>query len=126
MERTFPKILFIAFVLFVIIGTHLAFAESTPPCSKDGTTYTCRNPLTSGDLPNLLISVRNQLFPFAITLVSIAILYIGFRMVIAVGSGNASELTKWRKFLVYALIGAAIVAASEPILTAIRTFLTGI
>ena len=87
-----------------------------------GRCYIFDNPLTSGDLSALIQSVIDQIFPFAITLVALAIIYIGFRMTVAAGSGNAAQLTQWRKYLVYAIIGAAIIAGSKTIVGAISKF----
>lgn len=118
MKRFFLICVSLTAILFLAVTLPFAVTQARP--------YEFPNPIQSNDLIGLIESLRSQLFPFAITLVSVAILYIGFRMVVAVGSGNASDLTKWRKFLVYALIGAAIIAGSKPIIDAVRTFVQGI
>ena len=106
-------------VAILFFTTAISFVSAEEPAP---TKYPFPNPLKSDDLAKLIEGVRGQIFPFAITLVSLAIIYVGFRMVVAVGSGNASELTKWRKYLVYALIGAAIVAGSKTIVGAVEKF----
>lgn len=81
-----------------------------------------QNPIKSGNAMGLIKSVVAQIFPFVITLISLLILYIGFRMAVAAGSGNPAELTRWRKLLMYALIGAAIVAGARVLVDAISKF----
>ena len=81
-----------------------------------------KNPITSGNVMGLIQSVINQLFPIAVTICALVILYIGFRMAIASGSGNATEFTKWAKNLRNALIYIAIIAGAKAIIEAVRIF----
>ena len=124
MKRFFPTLFPILAIIFFIVATPFAIAVETIDIQKDvppqPTIIPFENPLNSRNLITLITSIIDQIFPFAITLITLAIIYVGFRMVIATGSGNASELTKWRKFLIYAIIGAAIVVASGTLIEAIR------
>ena len=108
--------LFVTTLFFILIAPSAYAGLCVEKC------YIFDNPLTSGDLSGLIQAVIDQIFPFAITLVALAIIYIGFRMTVAAGSGNAAHLTQWRKYLVYAIIGAAIVAGSKTIVGAISKF----
>ena len=83
------------------------------------------NPIKSKNLAELIQSVVDQLFPFAITIVSFWIIYVGFKIVKAMISGNASALKDAKDSITNALIGAAIVAGSKAIVEAVKLFAEG-
>lgn len=66
------------------------------------------NPLTIGnDIPSIIVAVmRGIVMPLASVLVVLAILYSGFKFVIA--QGNPTEIQKARDGLVWVLIGSVI------------------
>ena len=123
----FPKILLIALVLFVIIGTHLAFAITiADPCPpKEGITYKCNNPLTSSDLPGLIKSVINQLKPLVRILLALIIIGYGFLYVLYSSTDNKGGLGKLKKAAIPLLIGVLIVLSAETIICAAQKFAGG-
>ena len=98
------------------------FAHAALQCCA----YEFKNPLTSGDLPSLLRSVRAQLFPFAVTIVTLIIMGYGFLYVYYSSTENQSGLKKLKENAIKLLIGVAIVAGSGAILAAVQTFVNGI
>jgi hypothetical protein len=104
------------FFLFVcIIVPHVMFAagEITPGSGQTTTTIkpVINNPLnqslSSGGIPGIINAVmRGVVMPLASILVVLAILYSGFKFVMA--QGNATEIQKAREGLVWVLIGSAV------------------
>jgi len=82
-------------------------------------TPTLRNPLQSENLleflNNLLISATNILIPLLV----LAIIFSGFKLVIA--QGNKTNLEKAKKSLLYTLIGTGIVLGARVIMEIIKT-----
>ncbi|MEK9194870.1 MAG: hypothetical protein AAB975_00710 [Patescibacteria group bacterium] len=80
------------------------------------------NPITSGNVMGLIQSVINQLFPIAITILSVVIIYCAARYVIGVGFGSDAEATKWKKAL-YSLIPLTIIiVGAKTFIEAVRIF----
>ncbi len=98
-----------------------------PVAGLHAAAITFENPVTaSNSLVDLIISVLKQIQPFMMMLAALGILWIGFKLVIAVGTGNQADITKWKSLFAYALIGAAIIAGSVVIVEAVRKFAAGI
>ncbi len=123
-------------LLALVFSAQLAFAQQptcTPtPETVNGVTvqkYNCTfvNPITTQtSIIQLLKSVFAQIRPFAISIIVLIIIYIGFRIVAASATSNPGELSKWKKALILALFAAAIVGGSGIILDAIEQFSKGI
>ena len=80
------------------------------------------NPLRTGigsDIPSIIVAVmRGIVMPLASVLVVLAILYSGFKFVIA--QGNPSEIQKARDGLVWVLIGSVILLGAYGISEVLR------
>lgn len=95
----------------------------TTPTTNSGTIiYKITNPLRvgQGSLFDILDAViRNIIMPLASVLVVLAILYSGFRFVVA--QGNPTEIAKAKEGLIWVLVGAAVLLGAYGISTVIKT-----
>lgn len=72
------------------------------------------NPLTFGNIPDLLIAVLNVLLVIALPIVVFYLIYAGFLYVAA--RGKPEELQQANRALMYGVIGGVVVAGSFAIL----------
>lgn len=84
-------------------------------------TWKITNPLKIGsDIPSIIDAVmKGIVMPIASVLVVLAILYSGFKFVVA--QGNPKEIEEARRGLVWALVGSAILLGAYGISTALRS-----
>ena len=87
--------------------------------------YFFNNPLTSGDLGELIKSVIDQIFPLAIMILVLIIIGYGFLYVYYSSTDNQSGLKKLKENAIKLLIGAAIIAGSKVIVEAVKLFANG-
>lgn len=83
---------------------------------------TFKNPLQSVDLPVLIRTVKDQLMPLAVTIVSLYIIFAGFQYVWAAATGNGTITQKAKDHIRSALFFALLIAAGSAILNAIMQF----
>lgn len=91
--------------------------------------YSIPNPINGGNpidsvavLCGIAASIRSYGLPFAV----FAIVLLGVRMVIAAATDNPGDLAQAKKLLVYAIVGAAIVAAAVVLVNASVSFISSI
>ena len=120
MKRFFLIIAPVA-ALFLFAAIFLFANVPTPAIAA--TTF--ENPIESKDLAGLIKSIVDQLFPFAITITALGIMYYGFLYVVYSGTQNQAGLTKLKGLALPLLIGAAIVAGSKVIVEAVKLFAEG-
>jgi len=84
-------------------------------------TWGITNPLSIGsDIPSIITAVlQNIVMPLAAVLVVLAILYSGFKFVIA--QGNPKEIEEARRGLVWVLIGALVLLGATGISKALQS-----
>ena len=82
------------------------------------------NPLSpnTSTLVDLITSITTQLTPFAITIAIFSIVLIGVKFVFAAVQGDASGIKEARKYLLWVIIGTAIVVAANGLAAATRDF----
>lgn len=80
------------------------------------------NPLQAVDLPVLIDTLVAQLTPLAITVISVYIIIIGFKYIVAVAGGQADPAKKAKELFVPALELALLVAGGSIILKAVVAF----
>lgn len=85
------------------------------------------NPLGKNtDLTQLIQSVINQLFPLAITVCAIIIIWKGFQYVIASSTGNEGKMKEIKNSFFWLLIYIAVLAGAKTIIQAVKIFGEGI
>lgn len=104
------KIIFIILFLLVASPVALITANEIPPTNQTTTTIrpVIQNPLKIGnDIPTIIEAImRGVVMPLASILVVVAILYSGFKFVIA--QGNPTEIQKAKEGLIWVLVGSAV------------------
>lgn len=92
------------------------YAQCPPTC-----VYT--NPIVSGsDFVTILTSVSETLRLFFLPLAAFGIVVMGLWLIIAAASGNQAQVQNSKKFLFWAVIGAAIIAGAVVLVEAARQF----
>ena len=81
-----------------------------------------RNPIKYNSLPELLTEILQGVTIVLIPVMTLAIVYIGFKMVLA-GASRPEEFAKLKQSLFWALAGLFIVLAAGGILSVIKTTL---
>lgn len=110
-------VLCVAVAPVFVAGTNNKSGGPPPSASPTNTTsnrppstiiYKITNPLrVGGSVFDILTAViRNIIMPLASVLVVLAILYSGFRFVMA--QGNSTEITKAKEGLIWVLVGSAV------------------
>lgn len=135
-----------AFLVFSVAAFIYAQGEGVPPAAppvpeapstpqqnqqpaSEGGWFSINNFINGGNaidsvaiLCGIAATVRSYGLPFAV----FAIVILGLRLVIAAASGNPGELQQTKKWLVYAIVGAAIVAAAVVLVSASVNFIGSI
>ena len=101
--------------LCLLISSPTALAQSS--CNDSNTLF--KNPVSYCNFGDLLIALIDGVVTVLIPIVTLGIVYIGFRMVISGGS-KPEEYVKWRTSLVYALLGLFLVLGAKGILSVIE------
>ena len=121
MKNRYASIKLSLLVITAVFVLAAPFAHAALQCCA----YIFENPLQSQNLIDLLISVRKQIFPFVITIVSFLIIVTGFRYVYHVATGEAVGVKQTKEIFKPAIIGLIIIAAGGALLEAIRIFFKG-
>lgn len=94
----------------------------TPPSTSNTITWTIKPPFRDGigsDITSIIeVVMRNIVMPLASILVVLAILYSGFKFVIA--QGNPKEIEEARRGLIWVLIGSLILLGAYGISGALK------
>ena len=111
------RIASVCFVVATIVlgAAAVVFSACPPDCVFD-------NPLRSGDLVTILKSVSEALRLFFLPLAAFGIVVMGLWLIIAAASGNQGQVQSSKKFLFWAVIGAAIIAGAVVLVEAARQF----
>ena len=86
------------------------------------------NPLKVNSIDELILSIVDGALIILIPFLTLALVYIGFRMVMAFSKGDASgpEYTKWKDTLLWTLLGLAIVLGAKGILEVLKNSISNI
>lgn len=106
------KKFFISFffiLTFILIYTANSFAQKT----------IFENPIKHDSLGSLLIDLIDWVVIILIPILVLSIVYIGFRMVLVLGS-RPEEYTKWKNSLGWSLVGLFIVLGAKGIILVIQ------
>ncbi len=106
--------------VFIIFGILMPVLSARATCHDTGTTIP--NPISVCSFEELIASIISQLVPIAVMLSAAAIIFVGFRLVIATARGNEAEITKSKNLLWYALVGTAILVGASALAAAIVNF----
>ncbi len=113
--------MWITLVKFLLVPVIMIPAFSAwASCHDVGTTIP--NPISVCSFEELIASIITQLVPIAVTLSAAAIIFVGFRLVIASARGNDAEITKSKTLLWYALVGTAILVGASALASAVVNF----
>lgn len=123
-KKSFFTIFSAASILFFLMSISLAWAQD--PCVKEGDTYKCINPIKAADVVALIDSVVTQVWPFLLAIATFIIIYSGFRLAVAAGTGNQAEISKWKNNITWVILGSAIIAGGVIIVQAVRKFAEGL
>ncbi|MDP3772456.1 MAG: hypothetical protein Q8Q94_03750 [bacterium] len=118
----YKKTALLPFILFsgiLLLWCRSAWAQTPSPVTFD-------NPLKAKDFPDLLAYVLAKIIPLALTVGVIAIIWAGFKMILAAAQGNSAGIQAARKMLGYVVLGIVIIAASATIAGALQQFLSGL
>lgn len=74
---------------------------------------TIENPIAARNFPDLIKSLASALLVVALPLATAAIIFAGFKMIVASMSGNSSAMAEAKKMLGWILAGTAIVVGSS-------------
>ena len=77
------------------------------------------NPLSVSNFTDLVLAVAQSVVTIAIPFAALAIIFVGFRIVVAAHSGNDGELRKAKGMLLYVIIGTVIIVAASAIAIAV-------
>lgn len=77
------------------------------------------NPLKVDNFLDLVLAVAQAVVAIAIPFAAIAIIFVGFKLVVAAHSGNDGALREAKKMLVYVIIGTVIIVAASAIAIAV-------
>ena len=77
------------------------------------------NPLRVSDFNNLVLAVAQAVVTIALPFAALAIMFIGFRLVVAAHSGNESQLKQAKTMLMYVIIGTVIIVGALAIAIAV-------
>lgn len=80
------------------------------------------NPLRSTNFQALVRNAASIIRVVTVPFAAVAIIVVGFRFVTAVASGNAEEITKTKKILLWVIVGSAIIVGSTYISDVIVNF----
>lgn len=81
------------------------------------------NPISpTSNFPRLIEKIAVAVRTIAIPLAGVAIVFVGFKFVIAAASGNQSELTKAKTMLLWVLVGTAIIIGASVLAEAVVNF----
>lgn len=100
-----------AFIVFMFLVTPLLVGASQNPNCQNGALCNPLNNITT--LEGLLLAILNIIKILMAPIIIFFIIYSGFLFVMA--QGNAEELTKARRALLYALVGGVIIVGAEVI-----------
>lgn len=112
----------IASIIIVMIG--VAVYIGTPSVSAVSLTYI--NTLSTPDLVTVIDSVVRALRTFFLPFAALGIVVMGVWLIVAAASGNQAQTQTAKKFLFWAVIGAAIVAGAVVLVEAARQFGAGL
>lgn len=124
MKKSFFTIFSAALILFFLVSVPLVWAQN--PCVKEGDVYKCNNPIKAADVVALIDSVLSQVQPFFLAIASFIIIYCGFRLAVAAGTGNQADISKWKNNLTWVILGSAIIAGGVIIVRAVFIFAEGL
>lgn len=80
------------------------------------------NPIAACDFLDLVDSIFRQLLPIAGTLAAVAIIFVGFKLLLASIAGNPGKIEEAKKMLWYVLLGSAIIVGSSVLAKAVINF----
>lgn len=127
MKNIIKKIFIIMVSGFIFVPYYYVFAQPSggvsavqPVSSPTTINFKIDNPFKGGaSLTNILnVFLENIIMPLATVLVVLAIIYSGFKFVMA--QGDPGEIKKAREGLMYVLIGAAILLGATGISAAVK------
>ena len=94
---------FILMAFLYLLHATVLFAD----IGDDGGTTQLQNPTTIGSIQELLTAILSFVVALGAPIVTLAIIYAGFKFVAA--RGNSTKLEEAKTYLVYVLVGAAII-----------------
>jgi len=100
--------------------------ESTPPPTQSGYTgggITIQNPLNVDNFPDLLDALINFIFWVGITLAPIMLIVAG--LIFVTSSGSPERVTTARRFMIWTLIGLAVLLLAKGLVAVITSILGG-
>ena len=100
---------------FVILAV-APFAHAQ--CANQGAN-TIPNPINVCSFLDLVKAVANAVIVIATPIAVVAIIFVGFKLVVAAGTGDQSGLQSAKKMLVYVLIGTAIIVGASALAIAV-------
>jgi len=112
MTKMWKTYLRLVAVVGMIVRVPVAFAQTTE----------IENPIGATSFEELVVSITAQLVPIAAVLATIAIVFAGFKYIVAAAKGNPAEIQKANKLLVWVLVGTAIVVGASVIANAVVQF----
>ena len=104
----------LSFSVATVLITPAAYAAEN--CGRKNTLF--QNPIKYCNFTELLFALIDGVIIILIPVLTLGIVYIGFRMVLAGGS-KPEEYTKWRTSLLYALLGLFLVLGVKGIFSVI-------
>lgn len=84
------------------------------------------NPIATSDFKGLAVTVIKELTQLALVVAVVAIVIVGFQLVVAGASGKADEAAKLKTTLLWVLIGTAIIAGAGLLAETVITTIQGL
>ncbi|MBI4137896.1 MAG: hypothetical protein HY472_01465 [Candidatus Sungbacteria bacterium] len=84
------------------------------------------NPISTPDFEGLVLTITRTLTPLALIVAVIAIIIVGFQIVVAAGSGKAEAAAKHKTTLLWVLVGTAIIAGAALLAQAVVNTIRGL
>lgn len=106
------KSFLLSLISFAIVG--LAYSASAA--------VTIQNPIGAQSFTELIKRLADAILTIAIPLAVVAIIFVGFKFVLASASGNAKGLEESRKMLLWVAIGTALIVGASAIAKALVDF----
>lgn len=82
-------------------------------------TETIRNPIAAQSIQDLILSVANFIANLALVVGAVAIVWVGFKFVVAASTGDEAGVTAAKKLLWQVLLGVVIVVGASTLTSAI-------
>ena len=106
-------------LLLVSVHVMLLQAELTHAACAMAPANAIPNPISVCTIEDLINAVATQIVTFGSVAAAIAIIVVGFRLVVASASGNQGEIAQAKKMLGWVLTGTAIVVGAGALASAV-------